>query len=243
MSSIIFLPLGSYEQHGKILPHDTDTVICEYICNHVATHFVGSTVLPSVTYGLSQEHMGIGKTITFSIDTYIGLIQDIFSCIPEAFPECKLIVLINGHGGNQNILSAICSQNNYKGIFPKAMVEHVFPKSTRDLAVELLGNFNAHADSVETSVYASISKNMEDGVCSLSSLGEISIPKHKFRFFPTRDISIHGIVTSESEIIINKDIGQKLICNSIESISYEINEAMRMIEENKYGIQFLSNEK
>ena len=244
MENIVFLPLGSYEQHGRILPNNTDSVICEYICSQVAANYINSTTLPGLTYGLSLEHMGIGQTITLSINTYMNLLQDIIACIPKSFPSCKLIVLINGHGGNQSLASSVCSNNNYLGDLPKAIILHVFPETTRKLATKLLGDFNAHADSVETSVYAAISKNIEEGICDLEELNEVSVKKHKLSLFPSRDISKTGIITSATNIIVDKSIGEMLIDNSVKSIIKEINKSIELIEEEiENGNCILSYEK
>lgn len=231
MENIVFLPLGSYEQHGKILPNNTDNVICEYICSQVAANYINSTILPGLTYGLSSEHIGIGQTITLSINTYINLLQDIIACIPKSFPSCKLIVLINGHGGNQSLASAVCANNNYLGDLPKTIILHVFPESTKRLATKLLGDFNAHADSVETSVYAAISKKIKDKMYNLEELNEVSVRKHKLSLFPSRDISKTGIITSDTNIIIDNSIGEMLIDNSIKAIINEINKNIELIEE------------
>ena len=230
MCKIILIPIGSYEQHGKLLPHETDSIICTNIAKDVSTYFDNSVLLPTIHYGLSQEHLMVGNTITLSLNTYFNLLQDIVSGVNMAFPDSSLLVIINGHGGNQNAAAAVCSYQNYSARFPKALSVHVFSDSMRKLACELLGDFNAHADSVESSVLATMTGEITEGIYYLDDLDEISVPKHRLRYFPVRELSKQGIITSENRIIVNRKIGQQLIDNSVHFIVEQIHQTLEIIE-------------
>lgn len=230
MCKIVLLPIGSYEQHGKLLPHETDAIICTNIAKDVSTYFADSVLLPTVHYGLAQEHLQVGNTITLAMNTYFNLLQDIVSGVSMAFPDSTLLVIINGHGGNQNVAAAVCSYQNYTAHFPKALTVHVFSESMRKLARELLGDFNAHGDSVESSVMAAMTDEIEEGVYDLADLNEISVPKHRLRYFPVRELAKQGIITSENRIIIDRRIGKQLIDNSVKSIVEQIYQTLEIIK-------------
>ncbi len=90
------VPLGSTEQHAY-LSLMVDTQIPERLAAEAAEP-LGIPVFPVVPYGLSPYFSAFPGTVTLRLETYAGLIRDVFDSLSRT--GFRRIVLINGHGGN-----------------------------------------------------------------------------------------------------------------------------------------------
>lgn len=96
-------PFGSTEQHGPMLPLDTDIHIAEKVALDGAAlaaerHGVRAVVMPTMPYGLAPHHMRFAGTVTLAAETYIAVIADVLrSAVRHGF---RRIAVISGHGGN-----------------------------------------------------------------------------------------------------------------------------------------------
>ena len=100
---IVFLPVGSTEQHGPHLPLSTDVVLPEAIALKVAA-LVSGIVAPSLAYGYkSQPKTGGGNhfpgTLSLNAATLVALMRDIINEL--ARHGVRRIVLFDGHMENQ----------------------------------------------------------------------------------------------------------------------------------------------
>ena len=114
---IVLIPIGSTEQHSPYGLIGTDFITAEAIAREVGKR-LDILVAPTLTYGMSQHHMGFKGTVTLSPETMIGVIKDIVnSFLDHGF---RRIVFINGHGGNIEPVKTAFTQLKYenkKGIF------------------------------------------------------------------------------------------------------------------------------
>ncbi|MGQ9515168.1 MAG: creatininase family protein [Thermoproteota archaeon] len=100
---ILVLLLGAIEQHGPMLPIDTDSRLAERWADEGAREArerfgVKVLVMPLLPYGQSCHHMNFPGTISLRFETYISVISDILrEVIRHGFSK---IVIINGDGGN-----------------------------------------------------------------------------------------------------------------------------------------------
>lgn len=100
--SVIFLPVGSTEQHGPHLPLNVDTVCPTEFARRIADEIDGM-VLPTVAYGYkSQPESGGGQqfpgTTSLNGNTLVLLILDI---LRETYRHGgRKFVLLNGHEEN-----------------------------------------------------------------------------------------------------------------------------------------------
>jgi creatinine amidohydrolase len=100
--SVVFIPLGATEQHGRHMPLGVDAIIPVAICEAVARR-VGGLVVPVVAYGnRSQPRSGGGPefpgTINLAAETFSLVVRDI---ITELFRHgVRSIVIVNGHYEN-----------------------------------------------------------------------------------------------------------------------------------------------
>jgi creatinine amidohydrolase len=99
--SLVFLPIGSIERHGYHLTLGTDTFTSLYIAERVAEE-VGGVVLPPIWYGSCQAMKSHPGTFDVSQETLSKLVEEV---LKEAWRNgAKLAIVINGHGGNTQIL-------------------------------------------------------------------------------------------------------------------------------------------
>jgi creatinine amidohydrolase/Fe(II)-dependent formamide hydrolase-like protein len=226
---IALLPWGAYEQHGPLLPSDTDTTIAKYVAERIAANLDDCIVLPSIPYGVSIEHSGFDNTVSLDNISAIEMLKSILKSISINSPDIDLLVVVNGHGGNQDVASLVCRELNYCTSGTKFEVFHVFPPESRKLAGELFGAFSAHADSVETSVWAHITGKIDNGKYNIGTFGcKTSLP-HAMKLYPVYKISECGIVSKVEELEIDKQKGEKVIDCSVNSISNMIVEYLSTI--------------
>ncbi|MEK8128779.1 creatininase family protein [Paenibacillus filicis] len=106
--ALVILPVGAIEQHGPHLPVMTDTLIGEATLTQAFEKVGGQEqiwLLPPISYGKSNEHLGLPGTISISAATLQGLIMDIaYSLHLSGF---RKLLLFNTHGGNVDLLNVV----------------------------------------------------------------------------------------------------------------------------------------
>jgi creatinine amidohydrolase len=148
-TSILCLPLGAIEQHGRHLPLNTDLVIAEGLTRRIIAH-AGEAFdlwqLPALPLGLSREHDWAPGTLSLSIQGFSILLRDLAREITRALPARNLAI-VNCHGGNRGILEGLLHE--LRGDFAlNACAIHPF-----DLAKTDIGSpFDVHGGKSETSV-------------------------------------------------------------------------------------------
>ena len=105
--AIAVVPFGSMEQHGPMLPLDTDIRIAEKVAMDGAqaaldTFGIRCVVLPPLPFGLALHHMRFTGTISFQPETYVAAIADILRCVVRH--GFHRIAVVSGHGGNEPAL-------------------------------------------------------------------------------------------------------------------------------------------
>ena len=108
--SIVFLPVGSTEQHGPHLPLSTDSVIASKYAEMLAEEFDGIAA-PAICFGYKSAPLSGGGplfpgTIDLNSETLCRLVMDI---LVELFRDgITKIFVVNGHGENSaSILEAV----------------------------------------------------------------------------------------------------------------------------------------
>jgi len=109
--SVVVVPIGSHEQHGRHLPTGTDTILVNEVA-HLGADRVESDVpillMPPIWTGYSPHHLPFGGTITIGLDTMLSLVEDVAaSALENGFDA---LLLVNGHGGNVSIVSNLVSE-------------------------------------------------------------------------------------------------------------------------------------
>lgn len=102
---LVVLPCGSVEQHGWHLPVDTDSNIITTVAQKAVAKLDRGLVLPTLWCGFSPQHQDAAGTISLSLKTYASLVEEIVGAISAH--GFKRMVLLNGHGANEEPLKAI----------------------------------------------------------------------------------------------------------------------------------------
>lgn len=107
--AVAIVPFGAIEQHGPHLPVEVDSLLGNEVALRTARKMAARgepvVVLPMVWTGISEHHMSFGGTITLEFSAYAALVEGICrSLVRHGF---KRLVLLNGHGGNDNALRCI----------------------------------------------------------------------------------------------------------------------------------------
>ena len=132
--ALAVLPCGSTEQHGPMLPLDTDVRIAQRMAEDGARvawerYQVRALVLPVLPFGLASHHLAFAGTITFEPETYITLLAEILrSVVRHGF---RRIAVVSGHGGNMPGID-----------LAMAKIVHEF----RDRMALRVAQFNGHQD-------------------------------------------------------------------------------------------------
>jgi mycofactocin system creatininase family protein len=103
---VVVVPVGSVEQHGPHLPLDTDTVIAQAVATGVAER-LGGWCAPAVAYGSSGEHQDFPGTTSIGTPALGQLVVELVRSLRR---WAGRVVLVNGHGGNQEALRAALDQ-------------------------------------------------------------------------------------------------------------------------------------
>ena len=143
---VLIVPLGSLEQHGPHLPLDTDTRIALAVAHGAAAGRDGVAVAPAVAFGASGEHAGFPGTLSIGTAALTELLVELGR---DAARDWSALLLVNGHGGNADAVSAAvarlsdegrrCAAYNvtpaqgdaHAGFTETAMLLHIAPRLVR----------------------------------------------------------------------------------------------------------------
>jgi creatinine amidohydrolase len=148
-ATIALLPVGSFEQHGAILPLSTDTVIAVTVARAIGeAHTVFQ--LPPITISCSHEHAGWHGTVSISAATLHAMVNDIAASLRASGVD--KLVLVSGHGGNYvlgNVVQEASAAGHAMAVFP---TENDWAEARRAGGVELTSASDMHAGELETSI-------------------------------------------------------------------------------------------
>jgi creatinine amidohydrolase len=224
----IIVPIGSHEQHSYHLELQNDIALTYEIAKKIAEKAKLSLrilVSPRVSYGLSEHHMHFPGTITLSPETFMGLIGDICSSLVRH--GAKNIVLLNGHGGNDQALWVAATELQRE--LERDILIIDWWRFARDIEVkEAKSEFWGHACEMETSMAMYLlpdTVRRDRIVRPFVRSPEISLePKgysEKVQPNPTRyfeDYTNTGSVGDPT--YASKELGEKLIEASVDRILY-----------------------
>jgi creatinine amidohydrolase len=95
------LPFGILEKHGPHLPLGTDLLDVRYAALRAAEQNY-TVVFPEYYFGQIFEAKHEPGTIAYSAELQLKLLQE--TTDEMARNGCKKIIIVNGHGGNENLL-------------------------------------------------------------------------------------------------------------------------------------------
>ena len=102
LAPVLLIPVGSTEQHGPHLPLATDTLIAEEIAGRAVHHTDGLMIGPTIPVSASGEHADFPGTLSLGTAATTTMIVELVRSADWAAG----VVLVNGHGGNHEAISA-----------------------------------------------------------------------------------------------------------------------------------------
>ncbi len=96
----VLLPVGSIEPHG-VIPNGTDNLAPQAMGRAIAQR-VNALIAPTLNYGITEAMAAYPGAVSVHADSYAPFIRDILSGL--AANRFKNIIILNGHGGNTDVL-------------------------------------------------------------------------------------------------------------------------------------------
>jgi creatinine amidohydrolase len=202
--TVVILPIGAVEEHGKHLPLCTDSIQAEYVAKEAAKK-INALILPPIRYGICSSTRNFPGTISLSFETLHSLIKDILSELVRH--KIKNVVVLSGHAGKLHMaairLAADGIVDKY-GINPHGINnknKHGVNNSNNDMKIMVLSDYDiayeikdkdipkgdGHAGFIETSRVLHIRKDLVKGrgQKTMPNLPEFMILKSPERYFPS----------------------------------------------------------
>ncbi|MCX6237622.1 MAG: creatininase family protein [Bacteroidia bacterium] len=150
-SGVCLLPIGILEKHGPHLPLGTDIFECRKVATTAAEKEY-CVVFPTYYMGQINEARHQPGTIAYSPELIWKILQE--TCDELSRNGIKKIIIVNGHGGNNDFLKYFCmsqlhSQKDYALIFYQPNESEDITKKINALRQTTTGG---HADEMETSM-------------------------------------------------------------------------------------------
>lgn len=203
------LPTGAVEQHGPQNPLGADYLVASRISEIVAEK-TGVICLPAVPYGVSPHHRQFWGTIYLSRKTFMSMIMGI--CLSLKEHGVTKLLIINGHGGNRDSLSACAEELRRK----HGMFVAIFQwwEASRRLLPDLFNSEEReHAGAEETSVNLVLHPELIKPDRAVDNLrrqeGVIVRKSGLYVPFDTKDVSDSGVWSKSSGI--DREKGQTVV--------------------------------
>jgi creatinine amidohydrolase len=158
---ICVIPLGIIEKHGPHLPLGTDL----YESREVAFNAAGkeyAVVFPPYFVGQIFEAKHQPGSIAYSVDLMWKMLEE--TCKELSRNGLKKIILLNGHGGNNNFLEYFCQsqlakQQDYIVVLFQPGEE---PLNSGEIKSLIKAKLDGHAGEMETSMMTYINPALVD---------------------------------------------------------------------------------
>jgi len=175
--SVAILPIGSIEVHGPHMPTGTDSLTVYEVARLVAEK-VEAVVLPPFYYAYVPENRHFPGTISLTAKTLLSVLEEV--CDEIARNGFRKILILNGHGGNNEILRVFLrdSLNRKRDYVLYAMINPWAPLT--ELVAKLSeGREVGHACELETSAGLYLFEDLikMENVKDAARVGSTGMPK------------------------------------------------------------------
>jgi len=217
--AVVIVPVGSVEQHGPHCPPDVDISIPYHLAVETASRLddVPVLVAPPVTYGFTHYNMGEIGTITLGLETFIAVLCDVTRSIwANGFNR---IVLLNGHGGNEQPTWAAAVKLAEEDVWPVALT--YWHMADDELAA--WGESDAdigHGGEWETSLQLALRPELVDMSLAVRDEWRLKFSPEVGRFarFPERRREMeHGVMGDP--LVASAEKGERLFSLLVERLS------------------------
>jgi len=168
---LCILPMGVVEKHGQHLPLGTDVFIAREL-SLLAARTEYAVVFPFWYAGQIFEARHQPGTISYSPELLFRMLDE--TCREISRNGFKKILLVNGHGGNTNLIQYFCqtqleSERDYSVYFFNAELD---PETNLRIRAMRKSTTGGHADEVESSQMAYIRPDLTHIDRATSDSGE-----------------------------------------------------------------------
>ena len=140
----VLLPVGSIEPHG-VIPNGTDNLAPHAMARDIAAE-VNALIAPTLNYGITETMAAYPGAVSVSAGSYLPFIQEVLAGL--AANRFKNIIILNGHGGNTDILkkaaTAVSTQHRVR-----VLVVNWWTLASED-TFAVFGENGGHAGNNET---------------------------------------------------------------------------------------------
>jgi creatinine amidohydrolase len=102
----VLVPMGSLEPHG-VIPNGTDSLAPEAMARDIAER-TNALIAPTLNYGLTAAMKGFPGAVSISEEAYAPFAESIVQNLADQ--RFKNIIILNGHGGNTNVLNQVATR-------------------------------------------------------------------------------------------------------------------------------------
>jgi creatinine amidohydrolase len=154
-TSLVIVPVGSHEAHGRHCPLGTDNMIPARLCADIEAR-MGDRVMiaPLVPYGYTPLLEAFPGTVSIRAEALIDIYTDIGLGLAKW--GAKTIVFMNGHGGNIPMLGIACDRISKAGVVAAAI--SYWATFSRDILT--VCETQGHAGEDETSLVLAIDETL-----------------------------------------------------------------------------------
>jgi creatinine amidohydrolase len=209
--AVVIVPVGSVEQHGPHCPTDVDISIPYHLAVETASAIGEFPVLvaPPVTYGFTHYNMGEIGTISLALETFIAVLCDVSRSIwANGFHR---IILLNGHGGNEQPTWSAAVKLAEEDIWPLALT--YWTMATDELLAwsETDGGSIGHGGEWETSLQRYLRPELIDMEYAVKDEWRLKFSPNVGRYakFPERRREMaHGVMGDP--LVATSEKGERL---------------------------------
>lgn len=223
-ATVLVQPIGALEHHGPHLPLGTDALIAEAFADALAGSVTSAEieVLPTISYGLSTEHIWAPGTFTLSPATLSALLDDL--AVSAVRLGVTRFAFLNTHGGNTHLLRVVCRELRARHDLMTFLVVPFLPPDNGGPAGDPAeGGFGIHGHAAETSVMRYLHPELVE-----MSLATRSIPTFLREFehigfgrtaefsWLSKDLSESGVIGDPT--LATGELGKQLFTDGVDHV-------------------------
>lgn len=183
---VVVVPVGSIEQHGPHCAVVLDLAIPMAVCEAAARQVTEFPVIvaPPVVFGLTHYNMGFPGTISLRAETFLHVLLDVCRSIwANGF---RRIVLLNGHGGNQQLIRTAAVILSEEDIWVTAFSHWDMVPGELAAWSERDNGSIGHGGEWETSLLMHVRPAAVDMGRAAADVAKLKLPGVPFAAFPER---------------------------------------------------------
>lgn len=213
-SPVAYVPLGTFEHHGRHMPIGNDAIKAAALCRLLAEE-TGGVVLPPLYYGIGGGHLGFDWTIMAEEDWVKPILKRTFEHLARF--GFKVIVALTGHypGEQTNMVKEAAAEVNVhlKGARVIGLPEY-------EAYTPPVGD---HAAMWETSLLMALRPDLVE----MARLGEKPAEPAPNGFHKDPSDPLFAIAGDDPRFLASLELGRKTVNEIVETLSGRVREALK----------------